>query len=51
MYDRHFREPDRYPGAVGFYADLFTEGRLLQRFEPSNIRGGPVIRIYGIEDP
>lgn len=46
MYGRYLAEPDRYPSEVAFYQELFAKGHLLQQFEPSNIRGGPIIRIY-----
>jgi asparagine N-glycosylation enzyme membrane subunit Stt3 len=46
MYDRYLAEPQRYGGQALFYRSLFEEGDLLQRFRPSNTRGGPEIRIY-----
>jgi len=50
MYDRYLAEPERYPSQVSFYTTLFDRGRLLQKFEPSTTRGGPVIRIYELGD-
>jgi len=49
MYERFLAEPDRYVSEVAFYQTLFAEGCLLQRFEPSATRGGPVIRIYELQ--
>jgi len=51
IYERFYAEPDRYSAQVDIYETLFAEGRLLRQFEPSDTRGGPVIRIYRIEDP
>ncbi len=48
-YDRHFTEPERFPETVAFYRELFAEANLLQRFVPSSTRGGPEIRIYGLD--
>lgn len=50
MYDRYLAEPEGYPSQVSFYTTLFDRGRLLQKFEPSTTRGGPVIRIYELGD-
>jgi hypothetical protein len=49
MYDRFLAEPDRYPSEIAFYQTLFAEGELLRQFEPSLVRGGPVILIYKID--
>jgi 4-amino-4-deoxy-L-arabinose transferase-like glycosyltransferase len=51
IYDRFFAEPKRYSEQIAFYQDLFTRGRLLQQWEPSLTRGGPVIRIYELAGP
>ena len=51
IYGRYFAEPERYSDQIAFYQDLFTRGRLLQQWEPSLTRGGPVIRIYELADP
>jgi 4-amino-4-deoxy-L-arabinose transferase-like glycosyltransferase len=51
IYDRYFAEPKRYSDQIAFYQDLFTRGRLLQQWEPSLTRGGPVIRIYELAGP
>ncbi len=51
IYDRYFAEPDRYTAEIAFYETLFAEERLVQKFEPSNTRGGPVIRIYELGEP
>lgn len=50
LYGRFFAEAERYPDEVAFYASLFERGRLVQQFEPSAERGGPVIRVYSIAD-
>ncbi len=46
VYQRFLREPNRHPSEAAFYRRLFSEGNLLQQFEPSTTREGPVIRIY-----
>ena len=46
VYGRYLAEPERYVKEVAFYRELFTEVNLLQRFKPSDVRGGPEIRIY-----
>lgn len=51
MYDRYMAEPDRYPTQVAFYRTLFSTAPLLQQFEPSATRGGPVVRIYKLRRP
>lgn len=51
IYGRYFAERDRYQREVGFYETLFAEADLVQKFEPSNTRAGPEIRIYGLDDP
>jgi hypothetical protein len=51
MYERYLDEPARYPDQVAFYETLFDEAHLLQQFEPSNTRGGPIVRIYELEQP
>ncbi len=48
IYGRYLAEPHRYPSEVAFYRKLFAEGRLLQQFEESTTREGPVIRIYAL---
>ncbi len=49
MYERYMAEPARYTTEVAFYQSLFEEAELVQRFEPSLLRGGPVIQIYRLE--
>lgn len=49
MYGRYLSERDQYPREVAFYERLFREGKLLQEFAPSWRRGGPTVRIYGID--
>jgi hypothetical protein len=49
VYGRYFAEPERSPETVAFYRELFAEANLLQRFVPSSTRGGPEIRIYGLD--
>jgi hypothetical protein len=49
IYGRYLAEPERYVREVAFYRELFTEVNLLQRFVPSSTRGGPEIRIYGLD--
>jgi hypothetical protein len=49
MYERYLSQAERYPHEVTFYKTLFDNGRLLHIFEPSNIRGGPTIRIYELQ--
>jgi hypothetical protein len=49
VYDRYLAEPERYAQETAFYQILFDEGKLLQRFEPSPVRGGPVLLIYDID--
>lgn len=51
IYGRFYADPDRYAAEIAFYDTLFAEGRLAQEFEPSYTRGGPVIKIYSIEEP
>lgn len=46
VYDRFFREPDRYPAEITAYASLFRSDNLAASFEGSEFRGGPDIRIY-----
>jgi hypothetical protein len=48
LYGRYFSEAEKYPHEVAFYSSLFEQGKLVQQFEPSAERGGPVIRIYQI---
>ena len=48
MYDRYLAEPGRYGAEADFYRTLFREGQLLEQFWPSRVRGGPIIRVYGI---
>lgn len=50
MYDRFLREPGRYPAEVNFYQTLFARYRLLKQFDPSITRGGPIIRIYELQN-
>ncbi len=50
IYGRYFAERSRYPSEVSFYETLFADWNLLQKFEPSNTRGGSEIRIYRIDD-
>jgi uncharacterized membrane protein len=50
VYGRYLAEPERYPSEIAFYQALFTEGHLLQQFEPSATRGGTAIRIYDLQD-
>jgi len=49
IYGRYFAERERYPETVAFYREVFAEANLLQRFVPSSTRGGPEIRIYGLD--
>lgn len=51
IYGRYLYLPDRYPSEAAFYQTLFAEGHLLQQFEPSTTRGGPVIRVYELTPP
>lgn len=46
MYERYFKETERYPSEVKFYEDLFYFGKLIKEFKPSYTHGGPIIRIY-----
>ncbi|MCS7177935.1 MAG: glycosyltransferase family 39 protein [Anaerolineae bacterium] len=46
VYRRYLAEPDRCKTEVEFYQALFARAKLLQEFRPSNLRGGPVVRIY-----
>jgi 4-amino-4-deoxy-L-arabinose transferase-like glycosyltransferase len=46
VYGRFMAEAQRYRGEVGFYRDLFREGRLLKEFLPSATSRGPAIRVY-----
>ena len=48
MYGRYFAEPDRYSKEIAFYRSLFEHGYLLQQFQPSLLRSGPVIQVYWI---
>ena len=48
MYDRYLAEPGRYAAEADFYRTLFREGQLLEQFWPSRVRGGPIIRVYGL---
>ncbi len=49
VYGRYLAESERYVKEVAFYRELFAEVNLLQRFVPSSTRGGPEIRIYGLD--
>jgi uncharacterized membrane protein len=49
IYNRYMAEPDRYSNEVKFYETLFLRGKLLQKFEPSYLRGGPTIIIYELQ--
>lgn len=46
QYDRFYAEPERYAVQVAAYDRLFATGDLVVEFEPSLVRGGPVIRVY-----
>jgi hypothetical protein len=49
IYGRYLAESERYPAEVKLYRNLFEQGKLLQQFEPSGTRPGPVIRIYELQ--
>ncbi|MCA9978099.1 MAG: hypothetical protein KC413_20200, partial [Anaerolineales bacterium] len=51
VYGRYQNEPTRYTSELNFYQSLAEHGTLLQQFEPSTIRGGPVIKIYALASP
>lgn len=51
MYDRYYAEPERYVAEVAFYDSLFNETELLQRFEPSITKGGPIVVIFKLPQP
>lgn len=47
-YGRYLAEPGRYREEVEFYEALFARGLLLQEIDPSEVRDGPVIRVYAL---
>jgi hypothetical protein len=49
IYNRYLAEPNRYPDEVKFYQTLFQKGKLIRKFEPAYLQGGPVIMIYKLE--
>lgn len=51
QYDRFYAEPERYGPQVAAYDQLFATGELVAEFEPSLVRGGPVIRVYRTKAP
>lgn len=50
IYSRYLAEPEHYPAEVKLYQSLFTQGKLLQQFEPSALRSGPLIQIYELKN-
>lgn len=46
IYNRFFAEPERYPGEIAFYTDLFESGSLVHEIVPGYFMDGPTIRIY-----
>lgn len=48
MYQRYANEKERYKGPLNMYHLLFEKGILLQEFNPSPVRDGPVIKIYAL---
>ncbi len=51
VYGRYLAEPERYPNEVNFYENLFERGKLLKKFDPSDIQSGPVILIFELTQP
>lgn len=50
VYGRYLAEPERCRIEVEFYQKLFSRAKLLQEFRPSYLRGGPVVRIYELDE-
>jgi hypothetical protein len=54
MYERYYREPDRYVSEILFYERLKERHPLIYEVLPNNTTGGPAIRVYdirGCDDP
>lgn len=51
VYETYIGQPSRYPNEVGFYQQLFAEGKLVQEFASSATRAGPTVRLYELQPP
>lgn len=49
IYNRYYKEPNRYSKEVNFYNSLIECNCLIQEFIGSSLQGGPTIRIYNID--
>lgn len=50
VFNRFFAQPERYTEEVSVYTRLFTQARLVKRFEPDRWTDGPIIEIYALPE-